>query len=357
MERYERIERIGEGSYGVVFRARDRHNGEIVAMKKVRLEGSREGLAATALREISVLKDVSSSEFVVNLKDVVFTADSRLYLVFEYMNADLKQYIDSCGTEGMSSALVKSYTYQMLSGLAHCHSRRVIHRDLKPQNLLIDTRGRLKLADFGLARVFGVPIRKYTHEVVTLWYRAPEILLGSSYYSTSIDIWAAAAIVAEMTNLRPLLPGDSEIDQLYRIFRLLGTPDMKTWARSRQYPEWNEAFPQFRARPLSREREFPHLEENGVDLLRRMFVYDETRRITAAEALDHPYFAPAAEGGWGDGGGGGAGIGMEAGALEGGEEQTARRRGELEMHHHYMDSGATNNVPPQQQQHPLAMMR
>lgn len=114
---------------------------------------------------------------------------------------------------------LQSYTYQILEGTVFCHSRRVLHRDLKPQNLLIDQKGAIKLADFGLGRAFGIPVRAYTHEVVTLWYRAPEVLLGSQRYSCPVDVWSIACIFAEMVNKRPLFHGDSEIDQLFRIFR------------------------------------------------------------------------------------------------------------------------------------------
>lgn len=117
------------------------------------------------------------------------------------------------------SLLLQSYLFQLLSGLAFCHARRILHRDLKPQNLLIDRHGSLKLADFGLARAIGIPVRTYTHEVVTLWYRSPEILLGSKHYSTAVDIWSVGCIFAEMAAQQPLFPGDSEIDELYKIFR------------------------------------------------------------------------------------------------------------------------------------------
>jgi len=129
--------------------------------------------------------------------DVVH-GDKKLFLVFEYLDRDLKKYMDSVPAGGISLSLVKSYLYQLLSGIAFCHSHRILHRDLKPQNLLIDAQGSIKLADFGLARAFGVPVRSYTHEVVTLWYRAPEILLGCRYYSTPVDVWSIGCIFAEM---------------------------------------------------------------------------------------------------------------------------------------------------------------
>lgn len=141
--------------------------------------------------------------------------------MFEFLDQDLKKYMDNSTPPQMNKMLVKSYLHQLLRGVEYCHAHRVLHRDLKPQNLLIDRHGHLKLADFGLARAFGIPIRTYTHEVVTLWYRAPEILLGARHYSTPVDIWSVGCIFAEMVNHQALFPGDSEIDQLFRIFRYL----------------------------------------------------------------------------------------------------------------------------------------
>lgn len=159
--------------------------------------------------------------------------ESRLYLVFEFLDLDLKKYMDNVSSqpEGMGPEIVKvrhcarhaahaqKFTFQLIRGIYFCHAHRILHRDLKPQNLLIDKEGNLKLADFGLARAFGIPLRTYTHEVVTLWYRAPEVLLGSRHYNTAIDMWSVGCIFAEMAMRSPLFPGDSEIDEIFRIFR------------------------------------------------------------------------------------------------------------------------------------------
>lgn len=146
--------------------------------------------------------------------------EGKLYLVFDYLSMDLKKYIDSYGQgKQLEMSTIKSLTYQLLRGMLFCHQRRVLHRDLKPQNLLIDGHGNLKIADFGLARAFGVPVRAYTHEVVTLWYRAPEVLLGCPRYSCPVDLWSVGCIMAELITKKPLFQGDSEIDQLFRIFR------------------------------------------------------------------------------------------------------------------------------------------
>jgi len=169
-------------------------------------------------REISLLKELKH-ENIVCLEDVLME-ENRIYLIFEFLSMDLKKYMDSLPADKhMESELVRSYLYQITSAILFCHRRRVLHRDLKPQNLLIDKNGLIKVADFGLGRSFGIPVRIYTHEIVTLWYRAPEVLLGSPRYSCPVDIWSIGCIFAEMATRKPLFQGDSEIDQLFRMFR------------------------------------------------------------------------------------------------------------------------------------------
>ena len=165
-----------------------------------------------------------------------------------------------------------------MRGIYYCHAHRILHRDLKPQNLLIDKAGNLKLADFGLARAFGIPLRTYTHEVVTLWYRAPEVLLGSRHYSTAIDMWSVGCIFAEMAMKGPLFPGDSEIDEIFRIFRTLGTPTDEIWPGVKSLPDYKASFPQWTG--VSLAKAVPQLDGNGLDLLKAMLVYDPAGRIS-----------------------------------------------------------------------------
>ncbi|XP_032312692.1 cyclin-dependent kinase 3 isoform X2 [Camelus ferus] len=287
MDVFQKVEKVGEGTYGVVYKAKNKETGQLVALKKIRLDLETEGVPSTAIREISLLKELKHPN-IVRLLDVVHS-EKKLYLVFEFLSQDLKKYMDSTPASELPLHLVKSYLFQLLQGVNFCHSHRVIHRDLKPQNLLINELGAIKLADFGLARAFGVPLRTYTHEVVTLWYRAPEILLGSKFYSTAVDVWSIGCIFAEMVTRRALFPGDSEIDQLFRIFRTLGTPSEAIWPGVTQLPDYKGSFPKWTRKGL--EEIVPSLEPEGKDLLTQLLQYDPSRRISAKAALAHPYFS------------------------------------------------------------------
>ncbi|KAF2072940.1 hypothetical protein CYY_005733 [Polysphondylium violaceum] len=282
LSRYQKIEKLGEGTYGKVYKAQEMATGRIVALKKIRLED--DGIPSTALREISLLKELPHPN-VVTLFDVLHCTN-RLYLVFEFLDQDLKKYMDS--VTHMSPQLIKSYMYQLLKGLAHSHSHRILHRDLKPQNLLIDRLGSLKLADFGLARAISIPVRVYTHEIVTLWYRAPEVLLGSKTYSVPVDMWSVGCIFGEMLAKKPLFSGDCEIDQIFRIFRVLGTPNESIWPGFSKLPEFVSTFPEWPGQPLAKV--FPNCENSALDLISQMLQYEPSKRISAKAALNHPYF-------------------------------------------------------------------
>lgn len=296
MEKYSKIEKVGEGTYGVVYKARTNKTGEIVALKKIRLEQEDEGVPSTAIREISLLKEMKD-ENVIKLLDIVHS-EAKLYLVFEFLDMDLKKYMDKVEKvgdgEGLGPDIVKKFTYQLVKGVNYMHSRRVLHRDLKPQNLLVDKDGNLKIADFGLARAFGIPLRTYTHEIVTLWYRAPEVLLGSRHYSTGVDVWSIGCIFGEMIQRQPLFPGDSEIDEIFRIFRLLGTPDEEAWPGVTQLPDYKNSFPQWKAKDV--RAAVAGLNDTSADLLSHMLAYDPAKRISAKQTLQHEYFRGYANG-------------------------------------------------------------
>ena len=211
-------------------------------------------------------------------------------LVFEHMDKDLKKYMDSRGERGMLDPVtIKSFMHQLLRGIAFCHENRVLHRDLKPQNLLINTKGQLKLADFGLARAFGIPVNTFSNEVVTLWYRAPDVLLGSRTYNTSIDIWSAGCIMAEMYTGRPLFPGTTNEDQLQKIFRLMGTPSERSWPGISQFPEYKSNFTVYHTQDI--RNYLPQIDPVGLQLIGGMLQLRPELRISAQQALMHPWFA------------------------------------------------------------------
>ena len=228
-------------------------------------------------------------ENIVSLYDVIHT-ENKLMLVFEYMDKDLKKYMDSRGNSSgqLDPRTIKSFMHQLLAGIAFCHENRVLHRELKPQNLLINNKMQLKLADFGLARAFGIPVNTFSNEVVTLWYRAPDVLLGSRSYNTSIDIWSAGCIMAEMYTGRPLFPGTTNEDQLQKIFRLMGTPSERSWPGISQFSEYKPSGQNFFTQDL--RIILPHMDPAALDLLQRMLQLRPEMRISAEEALGHAWF-------------------------------------------------------------------
>eukprot|EP00064_Thunnus_orientalis_P015676 superscaffoldBa00002953_g15731 len=334
LETYVKLGKLGEGTYATVFKGRSKLTENLVALKEIRLEHE-EGAPCTAIREgththtqilqsrdaalqhlektqlicpssvhpVSLLKNLKHAN-IVTLHDIIHT-DRCLTLVFEYLDSDLKQYLDNCGNL-MSMHNVKIFMFQLLRGLSYCHKRKILHRDLKPQNLLINDKGELKLADFGrnenkhiqhtdinkckcLARAKSVPTKTYSNEVVTLWYRPPDVLLGSTEYSTPIDMWGVGCILYEMATGRPMFPGATVKEELHLIFRLIGTPTEETWPGISSNEEFRSyLFPQYRPQALINH--VPRLDTEGIDLLSALLLYDTRSRISSEASLRHPYF-------------------------------------------------------------------
>jgi len=286
MEKYAKIDKLGEGTYGIVYKAKNRETGEIVALKRIRLESEDEGVPCTAIREISLLKELKHPN-IVRLLDVIHQ-EKKLTLVFEYLDQDLKKFLDE-NRGDIPLPTTKSFLYQLFKGVQYCHDHKVLHRDLKPQNLLINRKGELKLADFGLARAFGIPVRSYSHEVVTLWYRAPDVLLGSRKYSTPIDIWSAGCIFAEMLTGKPLFPGKDTQDQLLRIFKIMGTPNEELWPSITELPDFKNLvnFPTY---PPKNLKDLISADDVAHDLLGNCLRYNPAQRLSAAQSLVHPFF-------------------------------------------------------------------
>ncbi|KAF9015314.1 kinase-like domain-containing protein [Cyathus striatus] len=287
---YERLNQIEEGSYGVVFRARDRQTGDIVALKKLKLEEEKNGFPITALREIYALMSCRH-ENVVGVREVVVGDTlTQVFVVMDFIEHDLKSLLTVMPSPFLQSE-IKTLMLQLLSAVNHCHSNWILHRDLKTSNLLMNNRGTIKVADFGLARRYGDPVGVggMTQLVVTLWYRAPEILMGAKTYSTAIDMWSVGCIFAELLLKEPLYPAKGELELLSMIFKLLGPPTKTTWPDYASLPLAKTLTLPAPQPPMFRQK-FPYLTTSGIDLLMSLLTYDPDQRISAEEALKHPYF-------------------------------------------------------------------
>ncbi|CAM8879519.1 unnamed protein product [Rhodiola kirilowii] len=295
VDEFERLNKIDEGTYGVVYRARDNKSGEIVALKKVKMEREREGFPLTSLREINILLSFHHPS-IVDVKEVVVGSSlDSIFMVMEYMEHDLKGLMETM-KQPYSQSEVKCLMIQLLEGVKYLHDNWVLHRDLKTSNLLLNNRGELKICDFGLSRQYGSPLKPYTQLVVTLWYRAPELLLGAKQYSTAIDMWSLGCIMAELLSKKPLFDGKTEVEQLDKIFRTLGTPSEAIWPGFSKLPgvkvnfvkhQYNLLRKKFPATSFTGS---PVLSDAGFNLLNKLLTYDPDKRITAEAALNHDWF-------------------------------------------------------------------
>uniref|UniRef100_A0A9J2Q8E8 cyclin-dependent kinase n=1 Tax=Ascaris lumbricoides TaxID=6252 RepID=A0A9J2Q8E8_ASCLU len=291
---FECLNRIEEGTFGVVYRAKEKKTDEIVALKRLKMEKEKEGFPITSLREINMLLKAGNHPNIVNVREIVVGSTmDKIYLVMEYVEHDMKSLMDMMHSRGKHFTIgqVKTLLRQLLSGVAHMHDEWILHRDLKTSNLLLSHKGILKIGDFGLAREFGDPLKAYTPIVVTLWYRSPELLLGIKEYSTAVDMWSCGCIFAEFLRLKPLFPGKGELDQINKIFLELGTPNEKIWSGYSELPgprkmkfdhhEYNQLWKKFPSNIVDKK---------GLDFLNELLRYDPEKRLTAHEALLHEWF-------------------------------------------------------------------
>ncbi|XP_014229717.1 cyclin-dependent kinase 11A-like isoform X1 [Trichogramma pretiosum] len=291
VEEYKCLNRIAEGTYGVVYRAEDRRTKEIVALKRLKMEKEKDGFPITSLREINTLLKAQHPNIVTVREIVVGSNMDKIFIVMDYVEHDLKSLIETMKSKNQVfiPGEVKCLMQQLLQAVSHMHDNWILHRDLKTSNLLLSHRGILKVGDFGLAREYGSPLKQYTSIVVTLWYRAPELLLGSKTYSTPIDLWSVGCIFAELLRMEALFPGKSELDLLNRVFKELGTPNDRIWPGYSKLPMTKKvSFSQY---PVNNIRQrFNLLTDLGIDLLNKFLTYDPEQRISAEDALKHGYF-------------------------------------------------------------------
>jgi cell division cycle 2-like protein len=275
----------------VVSRGQDKVTGDTVALKRLKMDRlGKDGFPLTALREINVLLNLKHRNLT-DLREVVCNKNS-FFLVMEYLPHDLRALMDAMPKPFRPSE-VKCLMLQLLSGLAFMHENWILHRDLKTSNLLMDNYGCLKIADFGLARSFGEPLKALTPGVVTLWYRAPELLIGGDRYcySTAVDVWSVGCIFGEFLRNQILIQGTSEMEQIKKIFTLLGTPDDSAW------PGWrklsgarNVQFPSQKYHILNQKFSETELTPNGTALMLKLLRFDPERRVSARTAISHAYF-------------------------------------------------------------------
>ncbi|XP_014516610.1 serine/threonine-protein kinase MHK isoform X1 [Vigna radiata var. radiata] len=284
MERYKILRELGDGSCGHVYKARDMRTYEIVAVKKLKRKFCF-WEECTNLREVKALRKMNHPN-IIKLKEVV-RENNELFFIFEYMDCNLYQLIKE-REKPFSEEEIRCFVRQMLEGLSHMHKKGFFHRDLKPENLLVSN-DVLKIADFGLAReVSSMP--PYTQYVSTRWYRAPEVLLRAPSYTPAVDMWAVGAILAELFTLTPLFPGESEIDQLYKIYGILGMPDSSAFTIRANNSQLLDLVSHEIVPPVKLSNIIPNASSEAIDLMTQLLHWDPSRRPDADQSLQHPFF-------------------------------------------------------------------
>jgi cell cycle related kinase len=285
--RFNKLDRLGQGAFGEVRLGLDTWTGAKVALKYVSVnKSSGEAVLSRAVfREIQALKQLEECQYIVRLLEY-FPDEATLCLVFEYVESDLAEVIEHSPSY-IRIADVKAYSQMLLSALSHCHDKGIVHRDIKPSNILLGSDGIIKLADFGLARL--ATEKSMSHQVSTRIYRAPELLFAARHYSTAIDIWSCGAVVAEMFNMRPIFNGSNDIDQIFRVFQVMGSPNVDTWPEVVDLPDFSKVkFPEMQ--PLDMRMIFPRLAPEDIAFIQIMLKLNPAERMTATDILDHEYF-------------------------------------------------------------------
>ncbi|KII95159.1 hypothetical protein PLICRDRAFT_96857 [Plicaturopsis crispa FD-325 SS-3] len=287
-ELYKIVSQVGEGTFGKVYKARNTVTNVYVALKRIRMEAERDGFPVTAMREIKLLQSLRH-ENVIRLYEMM-VSNGSVYMVFEYMDHDLTGVL-SQSQFSFTDAHLKSLCHQMLAGLGYLHHKGVIHRDIKGSNILINNRGELKLADFGLARFYQKRRRSdYTNRVITLWYRPPELLFGATVYGPEVDMWSAGCIMLELYTKKPIFQGNDEIHQLEVIYKIFGTPTAERWPGVMEMPWYELIKPQEPVPNRFRELFQKWMSPAALDLAEKLLSYDPTHRVTAVQAMEAPYF-------------------------------------------------------------------
>ncbi|GAA5997079.1 hypothetical protein JCM5350_000814 [Sporobolomyces pararoseus] len=285
-QKYSKDKKVGEGTYAVVYLGRELTTGTKIAIKKIKVGQFKDGLDMSAIREVKFLRELNHPN-VIKLVDV-FSNKSNLNLVLEFLDTDLEAVIKDKSLV-FQAGDIKSWMYMTLKGLEFCHRNWILHRDMKPNNLLISSNGVLKIADFGLAREYAdESTSKMTCQVVTRWYRPPELLLGARSYSTGVDLWATGCIFAELMLRVPFMAGESDMEQLQTIFNALGTPTERDWPG---FTKLSSSL-KFEPKPSSDlSFLFSAAPPSAISLLQSLLTYDPRKRFNCLQSLKHSYFS------------------------------------------------------------------